>query len=438
MSPETLGISSQINSVSLYLALHSMGQIIKDWWWILPPFFLWGTFKKLYLFWSNERWDRTVKRILLEIKIPENVLKPIKAMDQVFASFHGIHDIQTWREKWLEGQFQLTLSFEIVSIDGEVHFYIRTPEMFRSFIETNIYSQYPEAEISLVDDYTKKVPQDIPNKDWDLWAVDFINSKDEIYPIKTYPSFEEGKEPLEEKRLDPLAVLLEGMAALNPGEQFWLQIVAKPVMEKDKAWHKKAQELADKLARRPEKEKPRPILSEAADLIISAKIPGSKKEEEPQFFPPEMKLTPGEREILGAVEMKSSKFGYDCNCRFVYLGKRDVFFKPRTKIGFGFFKEISTENLGGLKPWSQTMTKVKSIWFWYLDNRRLFLRKRRMLRYFSKRWSTLFPRKGSTYILNTEELATLYHFPGRMVAPAVGVTRVGAKKGGAPLNLPIE
>lgn len=438
MPLEATALPQNINFVSLYLTLISIGQFIKDWWWIVPPFLLWGTFKKLYLFWSNERWDRTVKRILLEIKIPENVLKPIKAMEQVFASFHGVHDIPTWREKWVEGVFQLTLSFEIVSIDGEIHFYIRTPEMFRNFIETNIYSQYPEAEVSLVDDYTKYVPQDIPNKDWDLWGVDFLNSKDEIYPIKTYPNFEEAKEPLEEKRIDPLSILLEGMTALNPGEQFWLQIVAKPVLGKDKPWQKRGRELADKLARRPEKEKPKPILSEAADLLISGTPPGSKKEEEPQIFPPEMKLTPGEREILMAIEQKLAKFGYDCNCRFIYLGKRDVFFKPRTKVGFGFFKEISTENLGGLKPWSKTMTKVKSVPLWFLDKRRLFLRKRRMFRYYCKRWSTLFPRKGATYILNTEELATLYHFPGRMVAPAVGVSRVEAKKGGAPPTLPVE
>ncbi len=400
------------------------------------PFILWKRFLFIYRYYIMEKWDDKIPRVLLEIKIPKEVLKPLKAMDQVFAGFHGLHDIPTWREKWIEGVFQLTLSLEIVSNGGEIHFYIRTPAMFRTFIESNIYSQYPEAEISLVDDYTKYVPQNIPNKEWDLWGVDYINAKDEIYPIRTYPKFEEEKEPKEEKRIDPLANLLEGLSTLKPGEQFWIQIVAKPVLGRDKPWQIRGRELADKLARRPVKPKDKPILQEAAEILLTGKTSQTPTVEK-EIIPPEMKLTPGEKEILAAVEAKLAKFGYDCNVRFIYLGKRDVFFKPTTKIGFGFFKEISTENLGGLRPWARTMTKVKSVPFWFLDKRRLYLRQRRIFRYYTKRWSTLFPRPGATYILNTEELATLYHFPGRMVAPAAGLYRIESKKGGAPPELPI-
>ena len=166
--------------------------------------------------------------------------------------------------------------------------------------------------------------------------------------------------------------------------------------------------------------------------------PAEKKEETKELIPPEMKLTPGEREVLAGVEEKLSKFGYDCNVRFLYLGKREVFFKPTTKVGFSFFKETSTENLGGLKPNSKTMTKVKSVFFWFFDKRRVYLRKRRMLRYYKKRWVPLFPRPGMTYILNTEELATLYHFPGQATAPALGLSRLETKRQGVPLDLPVE
>jgi len=401
------------------------------------PFFLFGALKYHYHYFIMERWDRTIKKILIEVKIPKEVAKPIRAMDQVFANFHSTHDIATPRETWIEGAFQQSLSFEIVSIAGEIHFFIRMPEMFRNIIETGIYSQYPDAEISLADDYTKYVPQDIPNKDWDLYAVDFINSKDEIYPLKTYRQFETETEKIEEKRIDPLAGLLESMAALGPGEQFWLQIKAKPVLGKDNPWQKRGRELVDKLARRPAKAKPKLIIQEAAEILITGK-PAQTKDSKEEVFPPEMLLTPGEREILVAVEEKLSKFGYDCNIRFIYLGKRDVFFKPRIRTFFSFFKEISTQNLGGLKPTSNTMTKVKSVLFWFLDKRRLYLRKRRMFRYYSKRMPPLFPRPGMTFILNTEELATLYHFPGEMVVPTLAIPRVEAKKKEAPHDLPVD
>jgi hypothetical protein len=149
-----------------FLAINSflnyLWEVIKIWWWVPLPFLLWVPTLYLYRFLIMERWDNKIKRVLLEVKMPKEVVRPIRAMDQIFAGFHGVHDIATWRETWIEGVFQLSLSFEIVSDGGEIHFYIRTPEMFRGFIESNIYSQYPEAEISLVDDYTKYVPRIFP------------------------------------------------------------------------------------------------------------------------------------------------------------------------------------------------------------------------------------------------------------------------------------
>lgn len=412
-------------------------QIIRAWWWLFLPFILWNPAIYLWLWWRREEWLKAQKIILLEIKMPKEVLKPIKAMEQVFAGFHAIHDIFVFREKWIEGQFQLSISCEIVSLDGETHFYIRTSEIYRNIIESNVYSQYPEAEISLVDDYTKYVPQDIPNKDWDLWGCDFINPREDVYPIKTYPKFEVEREAKEEKRIDPLAGLLDGMATIGPGEQVWLQFIAMPVRD-EIPWRKRGRELADKIARRKVVKPNKPMAQEVAEILVTGKPPGVEVLEEKEIIPPEMKLTPGEREILAGIEEKISKFGFDCNIRFFYLGKREVFFKPRGRFVFGFFKEVSTENLGGLKVWKNTMTKIKSVPFWFLDKRRFYLRQRKLFRLYKERLSPLFPRAGGTFVLNTEELATLYHFPGRMVAPAPAIPRVEAKKGEAPPGLPMK
>jgi len=416
--------------------LREAWKIFKIWWWLFPPLLLWRPLLYLYLYWRQETWDATVKKVILEIKIPKEVIKPIKAMEYVFAGFHAIHDVFTWREKWIEGQFLLAVSLEIVSKEGEVHFYIRVPEAFRKIVESNIYSQYPEAEISEVPDYTKDVPQDIPNKDWDLWGMDLINTKPNPYPIKTYPKFETEREPMEEKRVDPLSGLLEGLSTLLPGEQLWVQIVARPILE-EIPWIKQGLEIRDKLVRRPAKPVPKPMIQEAAEVLITGTPPGVPPEEK-EFIPPEMKLTPGEREIVQGIEEKISKFGFNCNVRYIYLAKRDALFRPRARLPYGFFKSISTANLNGLKPEKTRMTKVKSVWLWFLDKRRLYIRKRRIFRYYTKRWTPLFPRPGGTYILNTEELATLYHFPGRIVAPAPALPRIEAKKGEAPPGLPVE
>jgi len=412
-------------------------QIFKSWWWLPLIFILWRPFIFMYIWWRKQRYDATVKRIVLEIKIPKEVLRPIKAMEDAFAGFHAIHDVFTWREVWIEGQFILTIALEIVSINGEVHFYIRTPQNFRGIIESNIYAQYPEAEITEVPDYTKNIPQSIPDKEWDMWGTDEINSKPDPYPIKTYTKFESETQTKEEKRIDPLAGLLEGMATLGQGEQMWVQIVAKPIRE-EKEWIKEGLEIRDKLVRRPEKPKQKPMVQEAAEILITGTVLGETPAGEREIIPPEMKLTPGEREIVSAIEEKIGKFGYDCNIRFIYLGKRDVFFRPRARMPFGFFKDISTENMGGLKPDKRTMTKSKSVPFWFLDKRRIYLRKRRLFKRYVKRVTPFWPRAGGTFVLNTEELATIFHFPGRQVVPAPAIPRVEAKKGEAPPGLPVE
>ena len=411
----------------------SIWRIVGAYLWLLLPLILLlllSPLKFFYLFWRRVRWDARIEKILLEIKIPKEVAKPIKAMEYVIAGFHGIHDPANFRERWIDGQFQLSLSLEIVSLGGETHFFIRTPLPFRKHIESSIYAQYPEAEISLVDDYTKYVPQDIPKKGWDLWGADFMITKPDCYPIKTYPQFEVEQESKEERKVDPLAQFLEGLSALKPGEQFWFQIIIKPIID-EIPWVKRGREIADKIARRPASKVPRPIIQEAAEVLVLGPTPTAPAEKE--LFPPEMKLTPGERIILAAIEEKIGKFGFDTNIRFIYLGKEGVFFRPNIRSAMGYMKTISTLNLNGLRPFPPTMTKI----MWFFRSRRLYIRKRRMFRYYQKRWPTFFPRTGGTYVFNSEEIATLYHFPGRMVAPAPALPRVEAKKGEPPADLPI-
>lgn len=412
-------------------------QILKNWWWLLAPFLLFRPLLYQYHYWRMERWNATIPKVLLEIKLPKDVIKPIKAMDTVFAGFHAMHDVVTWREKWIEGQFQLRFSIEIVSDGGDIHFYIRVPVMFRQLVESNIYSQYPEAEISEVEDYTLKVPQDIPNKEWDLWGTNLINTKPDPYPIKTYTKFETEIQPYEEKRIDPLTVLLDGLAGIKPGEQIWIQILAKPVRIEDRNWIQEGLDIINNLVNRPAKPKQKALVQEAAEVLIFGPTTPSEKEKEKEFIPPVMALTPGEREIVAAIEEKISKHGFDCAIRFLYLGKKEVFFKPRARIPYSFFKAVATENLNGFKPFKITLTKVKSPFFWFLDARRLYLRKRKIFRYYQDRLTPLFPRGGGTFILNTEELATLFHFPGRAAAPAA-VSRIEAKKAEPPSGLPVE
>ncbi len=441
--------SSQILALYKFLApifspiLSPAWQIFKSWWWLPLPFILWKFLSFFWLWWRGiDVWFPKQKLILLEVRMPKEVLKPIRAMETVMAGIYQIFwESIGWWQKWINGKLQLSCSFEIASIGGEPHFFIRIPQEKRDPIESVIYAQYPEVEISVADDYTRYVPQDIPNKDWDLWGDDYQLFKEDSYPIKTYKGFETEREALEEKRIDPLAGLLEAMAKIKPGEQLWVQITAEP--EKTGKWVKKGEKVRDMLAKRVKKTLPeRPMILEATDILITGEVPGKPEKEEKELIPPEMKLTPGEREVVAGVEEKMSKPGFTTNIRFIYLGKRNVFFAPNARLIFGFFNSFTTYNLNGLRPCGNpSITKVDKSWFLPLNffrRRRIYTRKRAIFRKYKSRVGLYFPRPGGTFILNTEELATLFHFTGRRVAPAPFVPRVEAKKGEAPSGLPTE
>lgn len=269
----------------LIYAINILWSLISNWWWLPLPFILWSRFKFFWRWWRLELWWFAQKKVLLEIKIPQEVLKPLRSMEQVFTAIWGnSYDPPDWFEKWFEGKDSDSVQLEIASLEGEAHFYVRCSEGRRKPIESSIYSQYPEAEISLADDYTKYVPQDLPNKDWDLWGTDYRLGKIDVYPIKTYSKFfEEKTEAKEEKRVDPMSTLLEGMGKFGPGEQLWVQIAISPVTNAENNFVTRGLAEANKLAKRPGKSKQKSIFLEAAEVLISGKAPGEKKKKSQSF-----------------------------------------------------------------------------------------------------------------------------------------------------------
>src|SRR3989338_8525800 len=85
-------------------------------------------------FLSEQKW------VVLAIDVPENEQSP-KAVENIFAIVKGTKAVITAKEKWIFGRFLLPTSFEIVSIDGYIQFFIHTNAKFRDHLEAAIYSQ---------------------------------------------------------------------------------------------------------------------------------------------------------------------------------------------------------------------------------------------------------------------------------------------------------
>ena len=377
--------------------------------------------------------------------MPEDALRPFKAMEDVFVGMWQMHDPGNPRETWLEGKYQLSFALEIISMEGNIHFYLRIPEGAQKLVESAIYSHYPSAELDVVEDYTKFIPQDIPNKEWDLWGTSYVLERPSPYPIKTYSRFfEPVATDKEEMRIDPMALLVEGLSRIGKGENLWIQFVLTPILHsnpQESTLVKEGEEIVAGLVKRPPPQK-RGLL-EDMKVVGSHVATGVREDDKTQegpkeIIPPEMRLTPGERDIVTSIEEKISKYAFGAHCRFMYVAKRENYFGPAKALAMTWFTQFGTATYNNFRPLKPTLTKVYTVTTWFMDKRRAFVRKRRLFRNYTKRLPPYFPGPGGTFVLNVEELATIFHFPGRITTPSSTVVRVGSKKGEAPPELPIE
>ncbi len=401
-------------------------EIYRQIWWIITPIFLWFAFKMV---WMNYIWDKygsEINYILLEIKVPRLVEKSPKIMEQIFNSLwsvEGIH-IDTIFDEYVKGAFPYSYSLEIVSFEGEIHFYIYASDDLRSNIEGAIYAQYPDAEIIEAEDYINRVPNRIPNKEYDLWGTEMILGKDDAYPIKTYSKMED---PITKTIIDPIATLVENYGKLSEGEQIWMQVLVRPINDD---WKESGIKLAADLIGKKAKKKPKTIakmLIEEFSSIVST--PAQQEERKEEDVPSLMLyLSPGEREVVEAVEKNISQKGFETRIRWMYIAKNDVFFKPKgVGLAMSPFYLFSTLDLNTFKVDGRTKT---SAYYVFTDSRKAY----RKIRLLNKYKDRDFSEKG--YVLSAEELATLYHFPSIEVK-APGVAHVEAKKVEPPPELPI-
>jgi hypothetical protein len=440
--------------IFLKLVWQYFWQFLISWYWLFLAIIL---LKYDYgLLWAWHWWRKQTRFLAVqtpkwcEIKLPAGIFKPISAMEMVLENiWKGFWEPPYFWEYWWWGKPPtFDFQFELVSDGGEIHFYLRTFLGYKiDVLKRAVWSQYPEAEIREVEDYSRAIPIDLPRKGWDLRACDFTLARPDAWPINTYPHFEKEVEVTiptgeERRKIDPMAMLLENLTQIGPGEKIWVQIKPFPYGGKlEQPYIKAAQELKNKIAKR-KVEKPKSWLENLSTIIT-----GKRPAESPgkiELVAPELRMTPREREICAEIERKFSKSLFLISTiRFMYFAKREVYNYHRWRQMLDFMGSFSTTDMNDFKVIPHTFTKIVNPPPLNLfDKRRLYVRKRRIIRLYQNRYEPKYPFDGDYrwgyFVLSCEELATVFHFPSRVLAPAPGVTRVEIKKAEAPPEVPME
>lgn len=401
-------------------------------WMIIAIIFLYGM-RDVYLLYIRTKWAEDHKNILLAIDIPRGNEQSPKAVENLFTYIAGAHGSISFFEKWFEGKFQKSFSFEIVSLEGYTQFLVHAPTEFRNLVESAVYSQYPDAEISEVDDYVKGVPSSLPDDEYDVWGTEFVQVKSDVYPIKLYQEFEHNIGPSETQFKDPMASYMDLCGSLRQGEHLWFQMIVIPT---GFDWVKRAEAEIDKIFGRKKKTSSFintlvDWMGQASELVYSlwSDIDDKKKEDKPRTM---MDLTPLEKRKVENLQIKLSKIGFEIKLRFVYVARRDAMNKAKVANGIvGFMKQFAALDLNNLKPdIDYTFTKAQ----YFFTERRLEQKKRNIYSAYRNRSDF---RGRLAGIFNVEEMATIWHFPIEANVKAAMVQKAPGRKADAPASLPL-
>jgi hypothetical protein len=418
--------------------LNTYKYIFGGYWWIIAPVALFLFLNKFWLDYMTKKYLMSLKWILLEIKFPKEVAKTPKAMEQFFAGLHAAQREPKKKDRYLRGSLAPWFSIEILGHGGDIRFFVRAEEKYRNLIESHLYAQYPQTEIFEAEDYVGSIPPGAPTKDFEAWGTELILNKPDAYPIRTYPVFFEEKEA--EERTDPIAGLFEFLSSLNPSESIGIHILISPTGD---SWKKDGEILVGKLIGREVKsdKKKGLMIVEESKSWIAALINGimelfglgsSGEKEVKKVDSVTPYLSPGQKEVVLAIEQNIAKIGFKTMIRLLYWSPKDIFNKDKPMVAAGFFRQFNTQNLNGFTTNKKTTPGRGRIF----KRRREPGQRRFFVGMFRRRVFPGHKIKTRGFVFNIEELATIFHVPGTFVE-AGRLSKIGAKKGSPPSELPI-
>ncbi len=379
---------------------------------ILGFWYVWIWYvQSLYIF------NRT-NPVLMEVKMPADITKSPRAMEQVLTSMWTRSGTTTFIDKYWMGGVTPYASLELCSFGGEIHFFIWCRRSYKNVIEAAMYSQYPEVEIVETEDYATHFQYD-PSKHH-CFVTDYIyDPRSDAYPIRTYVDFELDRDPKEEHKVEPFASVLEVLSTLNKNEQGWIQIVLKGYFGKD--WQAKVEKEVEK------------IRDEASQQIVINKE--GKKEEKTSFPRP----TDSQKEQMQAMERQLGKLIFEVGMRGIYIAPAGKMRSAEYTAFRWIWRPYNNPNiLNSIRP-RRAHNDFDYLWQdWGSgpDGVRYQLVTRRYFDAYRRRqwWSA--PWILPTMHMSTEVLATLWHPPSRTVQPP-GLQRISVSKSEAPPNLPM-
>lgn len=263
---------------------------------------------------------------------------------------------------------QPRVSFEIVAKDGLIYFYIGVPHEMESFTEKQIHAIYPDAEVEPSSDFK------IFNSEL-KYNCGFLKLKQKfVFPIKTYKNLES----------DPLNSITNALSKLGDKSKATIQVLIKPTSGD---WKLQVSRMARKIVEN--KSVNETLLGKIVNGLSNF-LSSSNKEMEQRRIE-DQKLTPIQEETLKALREKQSKLGFETQVKIVVGSPTNEEAKMHLENILNSYSQFTSPEWNSFKKIVPEKTSDFITSF--------------ILREFTSPYM----------ILNTEELASIFHLPNKFI-----------------------
>jgi hypothetical protein len=315
----------------------------------------------------------------------------ISKMEAVISYIGGLK-AQRGLSAWLHGRSDI-FSLEIVAHNSLIDFFLVSPRGWGLYLEKQVHALYPDAEILRVKDYN------IFGRTNYIAAGYLVTRQSFFLPIKTYVKQDS----------DPMNSILNVLTKLAPGESVAIQFLVRSA---HKSWHKRLAKVVKLIYKKQSLEAG--LKSSTVLSVLNTATSFSHKQPTPDYNKPAKRLSAMEEEVVKGMEEKNSKAGLDINIRIVASSANRSSAEHHLGEVVSSFSQYNFYSYGNSFADSPLRHKESNIISDFIYRR------------FSEHYARLF---------NTEELASLYHFP-LATAEMPNLNWLESKLGAAPVDLP--
>ena len=293
---------------------------------------------------------------------------------------------------------QRHVGFEIVGLGGFVKLYASVPVNMIEVVKQAIVSAYPSSRIEEVEDYN------LFNEKGGIAGTigGELTLKEKFgYPIATYRDI----------KRDPMQSVLNAMSSLEKEDGVGIQFLVRPAKD---GWRKEASSLASSKRRGEDKKSGSSLAFWWLRQTFTALTRPPEDQLGPDSKPAGKDLSSHEQEILNAIDDKTKHPGFETTVRIIVSSNLSIRSQQILSNIVASFSLYDAPGKNGFK--------------WSLANNIEEFTTAYIMRFF--------PQHHDKNILNSVELATLFHFPQQEDIPTSQLSRQDSKQVDGPRNVP--